>query len=73
VKISGTGRVLLWRGGSLWIGRVGEHDPRIDRAIEALRRRLGDAVRLSDVAAAVHLSPERFRHFFLEQTGMRRS
>ena len=46
-------------------------DPRVERAIEALRHRLDEAVRLSDVAAAVHLSPERLRHFFLEQTGMR--
>ena len=24
MKSSGTGRIVLWRGGSLWIGRVGE-------------------------------------------------
>ena len=24
MKLSGTGRIVLWRGGSLWIGRVGE-------------------------------------------------
>jgi len=46
-------------------------DPRVERAIEALRPRLGEAVRLSDAAALAHLSPERFRHLFLEQTGVR--
>ena len=46
-------------------------DPRVARAIEALRQRLGEAVRLADAARAAHLSPERFRHLFLDETGMR--
>lgn len=46
-------------------------DPRVGRAIETVRARLDEAVRLSDVARAAHLSPERFRHLFVEQTGMR--
>jgi AraC-like DNA-binding protein len=46
-------------------------DPRIARAIEVLRTRLDHAARLSEAARTVHLSPERFRHLFLEQTGMR--
>jgi AraC-like DNA-binding protein len=46
-------------------------DPRIARAIEVLRTRLGNATRLGETARSVHLSPERFRHLFLEQTGMR--
>lgn len=46
-------------------------DPRIARVVDDARRRLDTEVRLADVAASVHLSPERFRHLFLEQTGMR--
>ncbi|KAI3602682.1 hypothetical protein D8I24_3233 (plasmid) [Cupriavidus necator H850] len=26
---------------------------------------------MTEIAAAVHLSPERFRHLFLEETGIR--
>jgi len=46
-------------------------DPRIARAIEGLRTRLGQATRLGEAARSAHLSPERFRHLFVEQTGMR--
>ncbi|CAN5168870.1 helix-turn-helix domain-containing protein [soil metagenome] len=46
-------------------------DKRILRAIELLHEQLGQAINLSDIAEAVHLSPERFRHLFIEQTGIR--
>lgn len=46
-------------------------DKRIERAIDVLRGRLGDTVTMTDIAAAVHLSPERFRHLFLQETGIR--
>ena len=46
-------------------------DKRIERAIEVLRERLGETVTMSEIADAVHLSPERFRHLFLEETGIR--
>ncbi len=46
-------------------------DSRIARAIELLRPRLDETVKLSEIAGAVHLSPDRFRHLFLEQTGVR--
>lgn len=46
-------------------------DPRILRAIEAIRARLDQAVSMAQIAEAVHLSPERFRHLFLQQTGIR--
>jgi AraC family transcriptional regulator len=48
----------------------GALDPRIVRALELIRERLGDKVSLTDVAAAVHLSPDRFRHLFVEETGV---
>lgn len=46
-------------------------DKRIERAIEVLRERLGRTVSMAEIADAVHLSPERFRHLFLEETGVR--
>jgi AraC family transcriptional regulator len=46
-------------------------DERIARAVELVRARLEGAVTLTAIAAAIHLSPERFRHLFIEQTGVR--
>lgn len=46
-------------------------DKRIERAIEILRERIGGTVTMTEIAAAVHLSPERFRHLFLAETGIR--
>jgi len=46
-------------------------DRRIERALDIVRERLGEAVAMADVADAVHLSPERFRHLFLQETGIR--
>lgn len=45
-------------------------DPRILAAIAAIRERPDEAVTLAQLAAAAHLSPGRFRHLFVEQTGM---
>lgn len=45
-------------------------DPRILAAIEAIRSKLDGAVSLNEVAKAAHLSPSRFRHLFVEETGM---
>lgn len=44
-------------------------DPRITSALEWMGERLASPIRLPDVAAAVHLSPGRFRHLFVAQTG----
>jgi len=46
-------------------------DKRIERAIDIVRDRLDEAVMMAEVADAVHLSPERFRHLFLQETGIR--
>jgi len=46
-------------------------DSRIERAIATVRERLGDAITLAEIADTVHLSPERFRHLFLQETGIR--
>ena len=44
-------------------------DPRITAALAWMRARLSSSIRLEEVAAAVHLSPGRFRHLFVAQTG----
>jgi AraC family transcriptional regulator len=44
-------------------------DPRIAAALDWMRAHLATPVRLRDVADAVHLSPGRFRHLFVAQTG----
>ena len=45
-------------------------DKRVALAIELIRARLSESISLKAVAAAVHLSPDRFRHLFLEETGV---
>jgi AraC-like DNA-binding protein len=44
-------------------------DARITAALEWMRAHLAEPVRLQDAADAVHLSPGRFRHLFVAQTG----
>jgi len=53
-------------------GRVpaqGAVDPRIARAIAWVRGRLAVPISLNEAAAVAHLSPSRFRHLFVAQTG----
>jgi AraC family transcriptional regulator len=45
-------------------------DARIARAVELIRERLSNTIPLSAMAAAVHLSPDRFRHLFMKETGV---
>lgn len=45
-------------------------DERIARAVQLVREELGDAIPLSKMAAAVRLSPDRFRHLFVQETGV---
>jgi AraC family transcriptional regulator len=45
-------------------------DPRVLAAIEYIRQRVDQAISLAEVAKAAHLSPGRFRHLFVEETGM---
>lgn len=44
-------------------------DARITAALAWMRARLERPIRLEEVAATVHLSPGRFRHLFVSQTG----
>lgn len=50
---------------------AGALEARIARALELVRERLDGAVSLGEVAQAVGLSADRFRHLFIEQTGVR--
>jgi AraC-like DNA-binding protein len=45
-------------------------DPRIERAVAYVNAHLGASPTLDDVAREANLSPSRFRHLFVEQTGM---
>ncbi|HWS65959.1 MAG TPA: AraC family transcriptional regulator [Steroidobacteraceae bacterium] len=51
-------------------GPTTQPDERIARAVELVREQLGDAIPLGKMAAAVHLSPDRFRHLFVKETGV---
>lgn len=53
--------------GTLIAGRL--LDPRVARALEYIRLRVHAPVSLADAAAAATLSPSRFRHLFVEETG----
>jgi AraC family transcriptional regulator len=46
-----------------------EGDPRVVRALDYIRRRVRMPVSLADAAAAAALSPSRFRHLFVQETG----
>jgi len=46
-------------------------DKRIEQALKLLRERIAVTVPLAEMADAACLSPDRFRHLFIEQTGMR--
>jgi AraC-like DNA-binding protein len=45
-------------------------DPRVLAAVEYIRQRVDQPVSLAEVAKAANLSPGRFRHLFVEETGM---
>jgi AraC family transcriptional regulator len=45
-------------------------DPRVLAAVEYIRHRVDQTILLPEVAKATNLSPGRFRHLFVEQTGM---
>jgi AraC-like DNA-binding protein len=45
-------------------------DPRMQLAIDTIRSRLGEPVRLNEIAEIAGLSPGRFRHLFVAETGV---
>lgn len=45
-------------------------DDRVARAVAYMKANVSQPMSLSDIAAAVHLSPGRLRHLFVDETGM---
>jgi AraC family transcriptional regulator len=45
-------------------------DPRVLKAIAEIERRLDRSITLGEIAGAIHLSPSRFRHLFVAETGV---
>jgi AraC family transcriptional regulator len=45
-------------------------DPRVLAAVGYIRQRVDQAVSLNEVSAVARLSPSRFRHLFVQETGM---
>lgn len=44
-------------------------DTRVAKALDFIRARIGGPIKLADVASAAALSPGRFRHLFVQETG----
>jgi AraC-like DNA-binding protein len=61
-------RVVESLAGESWTVEVS--DERILRAMAHIKAHLGDSLTLETVAAEAFLSPSRFRHLFVEQTGV---
>ena len=45
-------------------------DPRIEKAVAEIYRRIDEPLTLGDIASAVRLSESRFRHLFVSETGL---
>ena len=70
-ELASSARAVTTRLSSIHPSSAKPLDKRIARAVDILHGRLADAVTMGEIAEAVHLSPERFRHLFLQETGIR--
>jgi AraC family transcriptional regulator len=52
------------------LGQREMSDPRVLAAVDHIARNIDQPVTLQEVAAVAHLSPSRFRHLFVQETGM---
>lgn len=66
-RVAASQSAISLLAGSAALGAVA--DPRTAKAIAKIQARLGGPITLAETAASVHLSPSRFRHLFIEQTG----
>lgn len=64
-------RLVIAKLAATSTAQVAVLDKRIERAIDVLRQRIDETVLLEEIAEVAFLSPDRFRHLFVEQTGMR--
>jgi AraC-like DNA-binding protein len=67
--VSGSSRVGPTVGGSRGVPRP-EMDPRIGETLIYIDEHLDEPLALEEVAAQIFLSTERFRHLFVDQTGV---
>lgn len=70
-RLAATARELVSRYTASPGSGTANPDKRIGRARALIRERIDGTVTLAAIAGMVHLSPDRFRHLFLEETGMR--
>ncbi|WP_334187379.1 helix-turn-helix transcriptional regulator [Noviherbaspirillum sp.] len=70
-ELADCARAVTTRLSSIHLSSAKPLDKRIMRAIDILRDRIADTVTMTEIAEAVHLSPGRFRHLFLQETGIR--
>jgi AraC-like DNA-binding protein len=68
VLVAGAKRIVDRLAGEVTVAAT--VDPRIARALEWMRSRLDSPIALAQAASVVHLSPGRFRHLFVAQTGI---
>ncbi|MEP7294715.1 MAG: AraC family transcriptional regulator [Burkholderiales bacterium] len=61
--------VSMLAGTSGTTSNAEDADARVARALEYIRSRVRGSVSLADAAAAAALSPSRFRHLFVQETG----
>jgi AraC-like DNA-binding protein len=52
------------------IQQANTRDRRIEQAIDWVEQHLHEKITLQDVAAQIHLSPERTRHLFVQEAGV---
>lgn len=69
MKTAARAAVATIAAGGTDSSRAGQVDPRITRALDYLRTTVGSPVSLADAASAAALSPGRFRHLFVQETG----
>lgn len=69
-ELAASARSVIAKLAETSTGPVASLDKRIERAVELLRERIGETVLLAEIAEGVCLSPDRFRHLFVEETGM---
>ena len=69
MRVVARSAVATLAGTSVELNAAQEVDPRVARALDYIRSRVRAPVALADASAAATLSPSRFRHLFVQETG----